>query len=141
MNTETAAEAQIEVIPQEISFGDLIWKKHKTDERFYTFIPSIGEAHITQYTDKECGSFGKWHWCVYLYTGCLLDKNISTNLSHRFGIEDDIGSAMMNCLNARSDLIGECLAVIKTLCHEDPYSMGFSDGQEDIKAKVAEVVL
>ncbi len=141
MNSTPLAQDE-EAPAQTIEYGDVIWTKHKTNERFDAFIPGVGGAVLTKYTDDEKShSFGKWHWCVYLYEGCLKDKEISGNLSHRSGISDDIDDAMLNCLNARSDLIADCLSIIRELCPDDSYSTGFRDGQEDIKSKIAEVVL
>lgn len=129
--------------PETIEYGGLIWRKSesRSDKPQYDAIePGTGSFYISQYTEENGFHKGQWHWCVRFNKWLdPLFQPVALNLDSS-GIEKERDDAMFACLNAKAKFLDEIKMVLVLLGVGD-YAEGFRAGQEDIKAKVAEVVL
>ena len=139
MNTTELTQAAPE---QEIQFGGVIWKKIDREDQHiqYQAISADGnELYIYQYPD----GYSKGSWNSQCRFGFPEFKDIEFQFfdKHVSCLADCRETAMMNCLDAKSILISDITLMINALMPESQYFQGFRNGQEDIKAKIAEVVL
>lgn len=141
MNTSTAVQ---EEKAQAIEYGHLLWipSAHVPNE-YRATRPGVGEFRVYQYPDvKDSGSCaGQWLWAVKFDQ--LVEEGAQPAIlkMEASDIVDTREDAMLSCLDARGLFIEDLKRLLAQLCPEDLYATGFRAGQEDIKAKVAEVVL
>jgi hypothetical protein len=135
MITETIEVVQIEAVPLEISFGGVIWKKVErpdSDLEYSAVTEDGNEIRVYNYPR------GGWFW------GCEFKqmlKNIETQGMSKgiSGVVDDRATAMLCCLDGKSILIADLTLMLNVVMPDSQYAKGFCAGQDDIKAKIAEV--
>lgn len=142
MNSPTLTQ-DAEAAPQEISFGGVIWKKtdRKNDKgvEYQTFQKDGTNLRVYQYPEGH--NAGSWYWESNFRNSVFsevefqgIDKDISAICEER-------EEAMRCCIDAKSILISDITLMINVLMPDSQYAEGFRAGQEDIKAKIAEVIL
>lgn len=128
--------------PDNIEFGGSTWIKSTTSDgrpRFTTYVKERGDARISQYELDGGYNSGRWYWCADLRAK-LIDVNLLTLDKEASGIEDTYELAMMSALDAEWMLLADIGALLCALSPRSVYAEGFSAGQEDIAAKIREVI-
>lgn len=136
-----ATTPQTEEHPETVECGGLIWTKSDSlnKTKYDAIQPGVGYFYVSQYTEEDGYHRGQWHWMVRFndwldpsFKPVALDLNSS-------GIEPERDDAMMACINANARFVDE-IKMVLVLLNVGHYAEGFRAGQEDIKAKIAEVV-
>ena len=128
--------------PPTIEYGNLIWTKAVRAEggvEYESNIPGRGDVYIYQYPS---GGF-KGSSCLRARFDLVTPA--AEKLTHlglqSSGITADRREAMLNCMDAFCHWVDEMRTTLARIEPDNDYAVGFRAGQEDIKSKVAEVVL
>lgn len=130
--------------PDAIEYGGTIWRKAtRNDGIEYGTIRDEIDLYIYQYPKKPehyC-SGGRWRWAAE-FKDCVPEDDLPQCLRmDASGILDTHLDAMCQCINAFDEWLDDMQRMLLIFKPGDQYAQGFRAGQEDIKAKVAEVVL
>jgi len=132
----TKAENEYIAWPATIEYGGVIWNREdRKDGIQYRGFKDKLEMRVYQYPS------GLWLWHAYF-------NNYIPEEVRPLGIDTDASAivetredAMFICLNALDGWLDGMQRILLLFGKDDPYAKGFRAGQEDIKAKIAEVVL
>jgi len=138
MNTETAIEAPAETI----EYGGVIWRLDaaRNQECAYSALSKNGEEMaISRYKDNSPNAY-RWHWRADFYKTF---DGLRFNTQHKAlsGIVNDRDAAMTACLNAKEYFCMDISLMMNVLFPDSQVAQSFRAGQEDIKQKIAEVIL
>lgn len=128
---DTATEAP----PKTIEYGGLIWNFEKRDGVQYRVIKDKIEMRIYQYPE------GYWLWHVEFVNLISEELKKSGIPLSAHSIVDTREEALFMCINAFDMWLDGMQRALLLFRPKDQYAQGFRAGQEEIKAKIAEVVL
>lgn len=130
-----------EAAPDSIEYGGVVWLRDpdRSVPSYHATSNHI-KLHVVQYTPDDDYAPGRWCWQAYFddLPGIERPNVLSLNGG---AIADTREDAMFCCINAYGSWLDDMQNLLRILRPDDQYAQGFRAGQEDIKAKIAEVVL
>lgn len=134
-------EPQAEAMPDSIKYGGVVWRRDPDrDTPTYRTTRNHVDMRVVQYAPDD--DYAPGRWCGQIHFDDLPGIERPNVLQLNGGaIADTCEDAMCYCINAFDEWLDDMQNMLLIFKPDDQYAKGFRAGQEDIKAKVAEVVL
>ncbi len=133
-------EPQAETMPNAIEYGGVMWQLEHTDDSIqYRSLRGQVAMCVSLYASGY--SVGKWHSAAEFEQLVPREKRPDNFDLRVYSIVDTREDAMCFCINAFDEWLENMQSMLLIFKPDDQYAQGFRAGQEDIKAKIAEVVL
>ena len=142
MEHSTMKPTEIICWPERMEFGGIVWRRREVNKsiEFDGFQPGVGRVRVYLYPDDGYQSAARWYAANELDGLLKGDSRPEFIRGNASTICDTVEAAMQFCLDARVCAQKDLQKMLLALGVGDPYSVGFRDGQSDIKQKLAEVL-